>query len=93
MKYPSKAIVCGLCHVAVASPTDPKPDDEISCLNCGARDRFEYAYKVIYQHIEYRLKRAAGKSVSRTMGEINLSLIDTTMTDTNEPFFKWRIKD
>ena len=93
MKEPSKAIVCGLCHVAVSSPTNPKADDEITCPRCGAGDRYEDVSKAMFQHIEYRLKRAAGKSVSQTMREMGLAPANAAADDTQEPFFKWRIKD
>jgi hypothetical protein len=93
MKDPDKAIMCGACNAPIVGPTDPKPDSQIVCIKCDARDCYEQVWQVCLKYIKYRLKRAVGKSVTQAMREMEMPLGSTPMTDTNEPFFKWRIKD
>ena len=92
MKEPAKAIICGTCRVAIKDIFDPKPNDEISCPQCGARDSFEVAMKIAFQHIEYRLHAAGKEDVANFRRNIGLSVSDNQPNGAQEPFFKWRVK-
>lgn len=34
-------IACGLCQTPLQGPADPKPDDILTCPNCGNSDKVE----------------------------------------------------
>jgi hypothetical protein len=90
MKDPDKAIVCGACKVPVTCPSDPKPNDQIVCVRCGARDAFEQVWKVCLKHIQYRLQNARKRG---TRFDLSSTAASASNRDGQEPFFKWRIKD
>jgi hypothetical protein len=34
-------ILCGNCRTPVEGPEEPRPEDQITCSNCGQSDKFE----------------------------------------------------
>jgi hypothetical protein len=44
--YTSTASIdCGKCHVPLQGPTNPKPDDILTCPKCGGNIRLDKALK------------------------------------------------
>ena len=92
MKDPDKAIVCGTCNVPVVAPSDPKPDDQIICPKCGARDTYKEVFKVCMNHAKYRLERAGQRDLADFKRKLGRSVPSATPDDVEEPFFKWQIR-
>ncbi len=85
---PDKAIVCGACDLPVTCPTDPKPDDQVVCVRCGARDTYKDVWEACKKHIVHRLKSARERRASTAR-----SGQGTADDNAQEPMFKWEIRD
>lgn len=57
MKAPSRAIICGACRIPVNPVIYPKPDTEISCPQCGARDSYSEVHRVCMEEVKHRFGR------------------------------------
>ena len=93
MKDPDKAIICGACKVPILGPSDPKPDAQMICPRCGARDSYEQVRKVIMDHAKYRLHCAAQSGLADLHRKLGRPSPRAAADDGEQPFFKWRIKD
>ena len=93
MKDPDKAIICGACKVPILGPSDPKPDAQMICPRCGARDTYKEVWKVCLEHIKHRLQSATKRGFAEFARQSKHPLPGASASDNDEPFFKWRIKD
>jgi hypothetical protein len=78
MKHPDKAIICGACLARVHSPTDPGPEDLISCPQCGASDTWDRVWAECMSEVADRFSRT-GRPTKAANGE--------------KPAFRWQFKD
>ena len=93
MKDPDKAIICGACEVPILGPSDPKPNAQMICPRCGARDTYDEVWKICLEHIKHRLHRAAQSGLADLNRKLGRPPQRTAPNDGEQPFFKWRIKD
>lgn len=43
-------VLCGTCNVGIEGPTDPNPDDTMTCPSCGRSDNFKNVMVSVEKH-------------------------------------------
>ena len=59
-------VKCAKCHVPVEGPTDPQPQDRMTCPNCGESDTVENINREVQEYITEQV----ALSLEATMREV-----------------------
>jgi hypothetical protein len=61
----TRPVLCAHCKVQVKLPPDPKPEDKVSCPECGQSDTFENVKRSLGEQAQ----EYAAKMIQKSMGD------------------------
>lgn len=59
-------ILCGSCKTDLKGPSDPKPDDVITCPTCGNGDTFENVLREAKEYIANGFSKSLGDMLAKS---------------------------
>lgn len=67
MAVSTHKILCGSCKSVLEGPTEPKPDDVVTCAGCGQHDTFQNVMAEVKQYVVDRTAKMISDSMANAV--------------------------